>query len=475
MAVMTKARRTNPHYTAATYAGKYYDHQARNMPKAALKLAKNFLKSGLNPVSAIASTASELYNERRGGGKSKKASVRFGRLAGKVKKFKKVSRRVRGKNGLTRNGLTEKGVHTAQELRFTTKVDSASKYEALAVGHTSMPLKVVSLNLARALIKWVMSTCITIKDFNSNCTSFGVGAGDIIRVIYFNSLTAISPTLFDVTVDVSETFETLAVKLAYQFESLISIGKFRWETIEYIPLDGTRKLTAIVKNLQSAKVKCITKSVLKLQNRTQDDNSADPEMDDLDNVPLIGYVYHCKGNNFFNRNNRRLLRGIGTTNLQTNEVMLYESYGQQPDTVPGAPSQYHRRSSGGASTSFTRPAEPPKPYEILNCLKQTKLSVNPGEIKTSSISQNFEMTLDRFFKILYAEQMSNANEFAYNPLAGFTRVMYLEKAIGSEGTSVSIAAETQIDCWLAITGKLNRTTNPVTFQSSYFGYEQAAP
>lgn len=402
-------------------------------------------------------------------------STKSGRLAGKVKGFKKVSKKLKGKKGLTRRGLANAGVHTAQELRFTTKIDSVSKYEAIAVGHNSFPTKVLSLNMARAMIKWLFNGVFTIRDFSLPATGvYGLRAGDIIRVTFYISPVSIGAGLFDVTIVDAQSFEQIAIALAAQFEPLQDIARYKWENIRFLPLDSNSRITSIEKNLNMAKVKVITKSVMKVQNRTAEDAGADPEADDLDNCPLIGYTYHCKGNNFYNRNSRRLLRGLGTVNLQTNEVMLYEAYGQQPETIPPG-SNYHRAAGPFTNSSVIRPAEPPKPYEIKNCLKSTKTVLNPGEIKTSIVSQEFEMSFHKMCAILYDVQMTNADHYCYNPEAGFCRVMYLEKAIGNEGTSVSIAAETQIDCWMAITGKENKTTNPITFQSSYFGYDQQAP
>lgn len=62
-------------------------------------------------------------------------------------------------------------------------------------------------------------------------------------------------------------------------------------------------------------------------------------------------------------------------------------------------------------------------------------------------------------------------DLKYNSKLGYTQVMHLEKVIGAQTSSVSVAAEVQYDIWCAITSKPeSKYTNTSAMQIDYGVY-----
>lgn len=386
-----------------------------------------------------------------------------GRLGGKLKKkgFKKT------KKFDKRIGLMNKGVEAIQEVRMVAKTDTPQKYEAVAIGHTSMPCRAMSVQLGRALLKYVFNGLnVLVQDYTVPGEALGMVAGDNIRIRYYATMQATALSALNLVFSTGNSFEFLASKLAENLESITYIEKVRWEDIEYLPV-STARFTGICLSLHNARVSGYTKSSLKVQNRTVT-VATDNEQGDVNHCPVSGKVYHLKGNNLLNLSNRKTLPGVGNTAaLKANEVMLYEAYTQQPGSVTA--SGLERYQPLYADSTFFKVAECPKPSDVFNCVSSHKINLEPGQIKTSQLYHKISLSFVQFVRIIYAGKIDAT--FGFNERAGHTRVMHLEKVIGQEVSSVAIAAEVQFECCLAITGKNRRYTIPITYQTSYTEYE----
>lgn len=387
-----------------------------------------------------------------------------GRLGGKLKKkqFKKT------KKFDKRLSLMNKGVQSIQEIRMVSKTNTDSKYEAVAIGHTSLPCKVMSLQLGRALIKYIFNGLnVLVSDFTIPGEALGCVAGDAIRIRYYSTMQATTLSVFTYVFATGNSFEFMASQLAEDIEAVSYIERVRWDDIEYTPVGSSARFTGVLLSLSNARVRGYTKSSLKVQNRTVT-VSTDNEQGDVNQCPVSGKVYHCKGNNLLNLSNRKVLPGVGNTAaLKANEVMLYEAYTQQLSSVTA--SGMERYQPLYAESTFFKVAECPKASDVFNCVSSSKINIEPGAIKTSQLYLKINLSFQQFVRLIYAGKLDTI--FGFNERAGHTRVMYLEKTIGQEVSSVAVATEVQFESCLAITGKNRRYTMPINYQTSYTEYE----
>lgn len=405
-------------------------------------------------------------------------------LAGKVRKFKKVSKKksIRTKKGRrsTQFGLAIKGVRFCEELRFTSKTDqvAGSRFESIRVGHTSMPNKNLFMHTCRAIVKYCLSKVLNIRDFYDKGDDVSKGyylnGTDTLVFQFYGNWDSNVLNNITVTYTAGDTFEAIAANLHAQLKTYatptsLNIKNLRWSHFQYNPATSSSKYTAYRSSLKDAVVECYLKSAMKVQNRTIT-TVGENEADDVDNVPLRGFVYHLKGNNMVQRSERKCMLGVDSgNNTQYDNTILYEGITKNmPDIATNQAIYTGNVAYTGADATysvFNTPGEPPKPYELVNCKKATKIHMNPGAIKTSILTQRFKMSLSAFLALLADDAGVTPDKLKYNPKQGFTRVMHLEKVIGNDGSSVAIAAEVQYDAWIAVTAKPEKTySNPIQMQ-----------
>lgn len=404
-------------------------------------------------------------------------------LAGKVRANRKTSKKLRVGKKSTRFGKQVDGVHSTEEHRFTTKIDQAAadRYESIQIGHASMPAKTVMLAVCRAIIKTVLKRVVYIKNFNDGtndeANGYCIRHNDILRFEYYNNwVTQGALSNFTITVGNVDTFEGLAYKLWLQLQTLANgvgdgkITSIRWVQFKYEPvaqLGDEKSYPFYAMCIKYLMVDVDIKSQLKVQNRTVNVVGDDDDADDVDNVPLTGMLYKCKGNNVLNRSNRKILNGIGTGTRVNNEVVLFDGITRSNSVLPAANDAVY----GMVDSQFVKPSEPPKPYELVNCISSSKVSINPGGIKTSILTQKFKLPLQTVLDLCCSDAGNVSEAIKYNAKLGYCQVLHLEKVIGSNASSVSVAAELQYDIWVACTAKRETTyTNTSAMQIDYGVY-----
>lgn len=426
---------------------------------------------------------------------SRRARSRSAYLAGKVRATKKVSRKLsyrkkrgkgKGKKVKTQLGLTVSGVHSLEEHRFVSKQDmvQGARYEAVQVGHTSLPQRPVLLAMCRALLKYCLKPIVKVTEFSQlmcdttagNGTAFR--ANDGLRFAYYPNWNSNTLAFINVTVLATDTFETCVKKLYGLILGLASSGSInniRWKQFEYDPDDTAvgNQYQWYTVPLNSLTVELHTKSAMKVQNRTVNIVGTEDDADDVDNVPINGYLYNCKGNNFLSKTQRTILKGIdsaaigGGPNTVNNDVILFE--GSTKSTPTFAVGDSYFTTSGISENTFSKPAEPPKPYQIVNCKKAAKIRINPGGIKTSIVTTKTKTGFSYMLGILCGDNNGVGDLVQkYSAKTGYCNVMHLEKTIGSNASPVAIAAEVQLDIWCSVSAKaVNTTTNSVQFMVDY--------
>jgi len=181
---------------------------------------------------------------------------------------------------------------------------------------------------------------------------------------------------------------------------------------------------------------------------------------------IFPYLYKCKGNNIFNKSNRRVLRGIGPDSFyRSNDIILFDGITKStPDQLLNS-GEFIQKTA--ANSVFSKPSEPAKPYELYNCVKSGKLRLNPGAIQTSILNQHYKLSFHYLMGLLCTGALIG-NAMRYEKNKGYTQVMHLEKVIGSTNSSVAIAVEVNFDVWTAVTSLAdNKFTNPVILQAEY--------
>lgn len=381
----------------------------------------------------------------------------------KLKKGKTFKRKKKDKNPSI-SQLHKRGITLNYEYRKT-----ATGEEALAIGHTSMPGKVCAMNMWRAMLKaFLLQIGIIIKDYGNRMQNSGFLIGDQFTVTRFANGTSTGTTLFTVTIVDELSYDGLAHNFANEFDDLNNLQDDRLESFVFNP-SASSHIPYSVMDLSVLKITVYTKSALKLQNVTVE-NAGDNETDDITRVPLSGYIYGMKGNNFCMKSNKNLLDGFFNV---FNEEAIFSSYSRQQPTTFGPTGTIGFYGAGAANnnqTTFYKPAEPPKVYELQNCESRNQLVLGPGQIKNSVITQKFTVSLQYYFNLLYSKHNTSNSLLIYNPQQGKTNVIYVEKEVGRAANAtnqINIWVELELKQSVLVHGSASKMTLPIQFQNNF--------
>jgi hypothetical protein len=443
-------------------------------PSSARKIAAQLTGLGVSalagPTAGILTeaginTAGLIYNNLTAKGPRKS----YGSVTGTMSSGNAVAKRFRNRKQKNPSiaTLQKKGVSLRYELR---KVASGDNLEAIAVGHTSMPGKVCAIMLWRAAIKHLlMKMGCLIKDYGNLMTAEGFVQNDTFILSRYDSGTANAIVQSPVTVGTTTTYDQLAAQFASILDDQTGLSDDRLDQLEFSPQSSSHWSATNI-DLTTLKITCFTKSTLKLQNVTVE-VAADNEADDVNRVPLIGKSYLMRGNNFLTRVNRSCLNGFFN---QFNEECIIGQFDRQIIAELGGTSVGFYEAAAGPNnanqTTFFKPSEPPKQYELQNCIGIRDIVVGAGEIKQSVLTQKYTFGFQYYFNMLYGKQNTLNDRLVYNPAQGKTSVMYLEKAVGRQATadnSIRLWAELQFEQSVMCHGKAQTFTAPIQYQTNY--------
>lgn len=439
--------------------------------RTAVQVASDVASSSYGTVAGMGTAAAgglmEYIYDSYVGAKSASAKTIAAAASGRpTKAYTKKLTYKKKKKDISVKEIQKRGITFVQESR---KVAVTNQSEALAIGHTTMPAKVCAVNLFRAIFKHLLLKAgVVIKDYGILAVNADFAVGDIIRVNRYTDGTATSTSAVTRTVAANTTLDELPYLLAIDFDDSASIND-RWDSIEIVPAAGS-KMPAVNVQLNVLKVSVFTKTDLKVQNVTTD-NITDIEADDITRVPLQGKTYTCRGNNFCKKDNGPQLTGFFNTN---NEEALYGAWTKQGGQfVGGSTIDFYGAAAGPSNsteTTFLKPAEPPRQYEIQNCERMGDLFIGPGEIKTSSMIQKFTFSVPYYIQMLYGNQNTATTTIIYNPKLGKTQVMYLEKVVGrspADINSLRLWVELEFRQSVLVHGKAQNFTAPIVFQRDF--------
>lgn len=430
-------------------------------------------------VGGVGGAASGFMKKVKGKKMNRVSTYVEGKFGKKYKKqdFKPAKKKMQTPDGkLTKLGMCVKGLHMSEEIRHTSEtggVGPETKIESVRVGHTTMPSRSTLYAVSRALVKLLFSRH-QIKDFTDDMYGppYRYNALDTIAFTYYADWTTnvLFTKSYVLPAQASYQFDELAQQIYGFFNDELRINgpveRTRLQELSYQPASTTSSFhEPVIINLQRVSIDMILESRMKVQNRTVT-VATDNEQDDVNNVPLIGKIYHCKGNNLFDRNNRKILTNPTTSPASAASVDLYLYEGITSNrTINVALLNGQYTTLGPDNSTKSKPAEPPHPYQFLNCTSASKVELEPGAITESKISQKFKLPLKVLINILTSDYATLQPNMTFNPKKGLCRVMQLEKNIGSLASDVVVRTEVQWDCWVAATRKKDANyTNDIAIQ-----------
>lgn len=449
--------RTMSRSTSAIRSGKrrrvggYAPSVAQSAVDALIDIASSPSASG---VARAASTYKKGVDMRMAAGKFRRTGYIAGKNAGRLT--------LRRKKPSLMQSIAKKGITNNFEYRKSFQAD-----EAIAIGHTTLPSKIALHNLMRALVKYIVGKLgIQIQDFGRKCVGNGLSVNDSIGFAYFSNDDVNNISVSNVTIVATTTYDGIATEWAKAIIDNANRMQLRFESLR-----ATTAISGIVNcNLSNAKIYGCTKSVLKVQNVTVE-TTADNESDDVNAVPLQGKIYGCKGNNFQKKQNNAVLNGAFNAG---NEEAIVGLYSKQNGTQVYAQALEYYASGAGPSdsgeTTFSKPSEPPKQWEVKNCYKVGNVSLDPGEIKESVLTQFYSMSLQFFYNLLVQRDQVASTTIRYNNDQGKCNVIYLEKTVGrpnTEQNKINIWAQLDFTQIIEVKVKASYYTAPIQYQRDF--------
>lgn len=191
-------------------------------------------------------------------------------------------------------------------------------------------------------------------------------------------------------------------------------------------------------NLQDASMSLMTKSSLKMQNRSVNATD-DDESDDVNNVPLHGKAYEGRGNGLVPRDYSSIAVPCGSD-------FAWGLY------------------AAGSVAANSPLAEPPEVYHFQYAKTAGKVSIQPGRIKTSVLNGTLNISLDRFFRLAYSLFTSSVSDTNQYHSLGKVRLFSLERVIapfaGEVTPAIELAVEHDFKGWLTVSTKRGKYTAP---------------
>lgn len=428
---------------------------ARNALKAAQFLGS---PSGRQTLKAIASAAPAVMEVAKRGakqiqrvskklrtnfqspksGKVKTLTVRrYGTTTGKHAGFYRGYRRM-GRTARRRYRQAIGGVQSTREVAVTVSDD-----RCVYIGHHSMPTLEIAKQVVYAMFKSLMNHAgIHFSSFDESRLG-SIPDNSIIGIEYrLTPTAALAAASFTVTVGAVQTFREVAdgFWLVFYNNFIIGANMTQWTNF-YKFYFNTGAQNADQLMLQNAQIDILTKSALKMQNRSIN-TVDDDESGDVNNVPLIGRSYQFKGN-LMTPNDSNASNSITGAMLPTNDVTGFIQY-------------------GAGSTNVL--AEPPPPYYFTGSPKSLKIRLQPGQIKTSVVSEKKVMNFNVFWRAINAAYRGGITGNPYTTL-GKSRLFALERTIarmtGEVQPGIVVATELDMKYWIKIRADKGKYSAPI--------------
>lgn len=404
--------------------------------------AKTIVKEG---VKALPYMAPAVYGYFKGKYRKRNYGAPYSKSAGFVKtKLKKRYRRkeIKVEKGgvselIERGGIVDGGAQTS------------TAGNTVVVGHCTMPKRTVLKCMFRAIVKQLFIRVGTTNISNFNDVIPGATAGSLIRLRYYTTAEA-SLSNLDYNVTTTTTYEDCASNLLIAFETASAeISQIELQDISFQPGAADRLLAYVIMDLRTARLHFYSKSTLKFQNRTVND-AADDEQS-VDNVPLYGKMYYGIGN--------------GTGAVNRNSIYTTASRDFIADDTNGVMSKV---------PTERWYQEPVGPEMLEKVSKFGKIHLDPGQIKTSSLTTKKSIGVNQLIKAVAVNNILPVVNHTRHYL-GHYRFMMVEKMItavaGTSINSIKLAFEHNLKIGCYMTVWRNTLTAPITSISTVYNSE----
>lgn len=323
----------------------------------------------------------------------------------KVKNFAR-GRRHRGGSGTVSSGffsrgrkvrrssidsMMRKGVVTVVE---TGGVETPSHCGYL--GHCTMPTERVALQFWYAFFKKFITDNLRLSVSAPNSAISGLINGATFEILFYtDTFQTISSHAFVIgTNPVLPTIDALATE-AHNW------AVASWdESYTLLRMDFDRDSVGVDASvsLLGSKIAYRVKSTMKIQNRSAGADGT--EADEVDNVPIYGKSYDAKGNGVIYAN------PLQSARLTGNDITGYIAY------------------SGTANLN-----EPPPANAFDRPTRSNKAKLDPGQLKTSKLSENSKMDATKFLCEVYPLLRRPSHVKTY---LGKSRIFAFEKMLETE-------------------------------------------
>lgn len=412
-----------------------------NYRRAAKNIAKGFGRVVRNVAAHRLASSGIDWAAKKFFGTSKKGKTVYARRAGFVGKHRYPGRVNRRRYRKAFNGV---------QFNLET-VSTLNDEKCVFVGHHSTPVMTMLKYVAYGLLKRMMNKA------NIQFSSFR-------QSVVFNATDTIAITYRRFTTDVVQSISTnIVIATTYADAADLIYNQLLFPLVDVTsPAFGSgSRLLAMTWSrtdgptmrieLTDAKISYLQKSSLKLQNRSVT-VTADNEAEDVNNVPVVGKSYEFKGNMMIPKDNT-----ISTAPPGTGPNAAF----QVPDELTGTVAM-----TAGIRESMQ---EPPDPYFFVGKIKTNKIRLDPGEVKTSVLTDKKTISLNGFMRFI-AGILKYTDNPLYSPYVpyGVSRLFAIERMIGKQvdepNASVRITYEHDIKLWLEIlesSGKFTVAMNTV--------------
>lgn len=371
----------------------------------------------------------------------------YGASSSKSSGFLKVKKRVK-KPKYKHNLKLLTGVSLTKETGST-----VTDPNCVYVGHGTFASDIALRQVCLAIVKYLFAKkSITMVNSADQPTAEGSNERFNIQFFYYENSMKKDLNFFVVSGVVGWKFQDYADELYKQINDMIDFARvptgspapepfglmdISFQEIVFESFNGSdSNRMAVHVNITKMMLHLGIKSSLKLQNRSTAADG-DHAVTDVDNVPLYGKSYEAKGTAF------RFIdkhRETATTGAYL-PFALKNVYG------------CFKYSAANDSTGVLK--EPPQPALFTNLIKHGKAKLDPGQLKTSVLTDSIHLTFEQFFKLYFRYRGSGKNSTlgvkqAFAPL-GKSIMFSFEKMLG-------IAAEDSID-----NGKIN-----LAFEHNYW-------
>lgn len=374
---------------------------------------------------------SNAYPNRQGG-----FAVRKGASSSKSRgKFRKGTART---NDFDK--FAKKGAVIAQEMGGVlagTSGDANSKVQSILIGHSNFTGSQVFAVAAMGMVKLIANKLgRTIASFDDVIET--TGNGNALLTIRYKDYPFGVDADRTATITAGSTTWLLLAKAIHDFFQLTKESTV-WTTMTYDEnTNGT--LTHVRKfeiDLSRAKIQLLSKSSLKIQNRTI--NTAGlADAEDVDNVPIYGKSYDSSGNYLACRSKQSDIVNIATggQNYLLSPFNAVASNGYIPIVTELAT----------PTNGYQQFAEPVPKSCWANCKAIGKAHLDPGVIKTSVLYHKGGMSFMNFMRKSF---LYNASD--YTTAIGKNRLFILEKMIQAVATNTTTQENTlrvayELDC-----------------------------